>query len=74
MNSTARRLAILEAAFTLPQLPRPTQRLNLAVLTDTEVEFMAGLQERIQQTGDYSQLTDDDLAEAERILLRAGAE
>lgn len=57
--------------------PRPTQRLDLAVLTDTEMEFMefmADLTERIQQTGDYSQLTDDDLAGAERILLFAGPE
>jgi hypothetical protein len=74
VRSTARRLAILEAAFVPPSSPRPTQRPNLAVLTETDVAFMAGLQERIRQTGDYSQLTDDALAEAERILLRAGAE
>ncbi len=74
MNSTARFLAILESTFAPPPIPRPTQRLNLAMLTDTEMEFMADLTERIQQTGNYSQLTDDDLAEAEGILLFAGAE
>ncbi len=74
MNSTARRLAILESTFAPPSIPRPTQRLDLAVLTDTEMESIADLTERIQQTGDYSQLTDDDLAEAERILLFAGPE
>lgn len=74
MNSTARRLANLESTFAPPRIPRPTQWLDLAVLIDTEMEFMADLTERIQQTGDSSQLTDDDLAEFERILFFVGAE
>ncbi len=74
MKCTARRLATLEATFAPPPIPRPTRPRNLAVLTDAEVEFMAGLQERIKETGDYSTLTDAELEEAEQIMIRAGAE
>ncbi|MGI8483471.1 MAG: hypothetical protein ACR2OU_04330 [Thermomicrobiales bacterium] len=74
MTSTVRRLRILETALASPPIPSPTQRLNFSVLSDSEVEFMAGLQERIQQTGDYSTLTDAELEEAERITVAARAE
>ncbi len=74
MNGHARRLAILETAFGPPLIPRPNKPLNMAVLSDAEVDFMADLSERLKHTGTYHDFTDAELEEAGRIMIAAGAE
>ncbi len=73
MSTTIRRLRILETAFGQPATPRPNTPLNMAVLSDAEIDFMADLSERLTHTGTYHDLTDAELEEAERILIAAGA-
>ena len=73
MSTTIRRLRILETAFGPPLIPRPNKRLNMAVLSDAEIDFMADLSERLKHTGTYHDVTDAELEEAERILMLAGA-
>ncbi len=73
MNGHARRLRILETAFGPPLAPRPNTPLNMAVLSDAEIDFMADLSERLTHTGTYHEFTDAELEEAERILIAAGA-
>ncbi len=74
MTTTIRRLQILETAFGPPIMPRPNKPLNMAVLSDAEIDFMADLSERLKHTGTYHDFTDAELEEAERILMLAGAE
>jgi len=74
MNRHARRLRTLETAFEPPATPRPDKRLNMAVLSDADIDFMADLSERVRQTGTYHDVTDAELQAAERILIAAGAE
>lgn len=74
MTTTIRRLRILETAFGPPLTPRPNKPLNMAALSNEQVEFMADLAERLRQTGGYHTFTDAELEEAERILIAAGAE
>ncbi len=74
MTTTIRRLRILETAFGPPPIPHPTQRLNLTVLSDAEIDFMADLSERRTHTGNYHDFTDAELEEAGRIMIAAGAE
>jgi len=74
MTTTIRRLRILETAFGPPLTPRPNRPLNMAALSDAEIDFMAELSERLKHTGTYHDFTDVELEEAERILNVAGAE
>ncbi len=74
MTTTTRRLQILETAFGPTIMPRPNKPLNMAVLSDAEIDFMADLSERLKHTSTYHDFTDAELEEAERILMLAGAE
>ncbi len=74
MTTTRRRLRTLETAFGPPATPRPNRPLNMAVLSDADIDFMADLSERVRQTGTYHDVTDAELQAAERILIAAGAE
>lgn len=74
MTSTVRRLRILETVFGPPAKPRPAKSLNLAALSDAEIDFMADLSERLKRTGTYHDFTDAELEEARRIMIAAGAE
>lgn len=74
MTTTIRRLRILETAFGPPATPRPNRPLNMDALSDDDRKRLEKLTERLRQTGGYHTFTDDDLEEAERILIAAGAE